>query len=169
MYQWKQKLFDGTYATFEKVKRCDTVTVIPVTNDGKILMCYQEQPGEKESISVFGGWIEKGENPLEAGKRELLEESGYKAKKFILWDAIQPSPKIEWAIYTFIARGCERVEEQHLEPGERIELFSTSFEKFLRLVAQDNFRDKEIAIKIFQLQQNPREFKKMKQLFLGYP
>ncbi len=166
-YQWKQKLFDGTFATFEKIKRPDTVNVIPVTTDGKILMCRQEQPGEGPFVGMFGGWIDKGESPLEAAKRELLEESGYKAQKFILWDAIQPSPKIEWAIYTFIAEGCEKISKQALESGEKIEVFSVSFEKFLTLITQENFRDREITLKILRLQQNPKEFKKLRRLFFS--
>lgn len=52
VYQWEQEMFDGTTQTFEKLKRPDTIMVIPVTEDGKIILTEQEQPGKKPFISA---------------------------------------------------------------------------------------------------------------------
>ena len=84
VYQWEQELFDGSRATFERLKRPDTAVVFGVLPDGKILLTEQEQPGKPPYIGATGGRIDKGEEPLAAAKRELLEESGYEASEFIL-------------------------------------------------------------------------------------
>lgn len=104
VYQWQQKLLDGSYKTFEKIKRPSTVMVLPITTDGKIIMTQQEQPGEGAFIGLIGGIVDKGEEILDAIKREMLEESGYTANDYTLWDSTQLISKIEWSVYTFIAR-----------------------------------------------------------------
>src|SRR6266567_3374658 len=72
VYQWQQKQYDGSYKTFEKIKRSDTVTVIPITNDRKIILTEQEQPATDPFIGFPGGVIDLDEDPLETAKRELL-------------------------------------------------------------------------------------------------
>ena len=46
VYQWEQKMFDGSVATFEKLKRPDTVVVFPVLPNGRIILTEQEQPND---------------------------------------------------------------------------------------------------------------------------
>ena len=43
VYHWQQELFDGSSATYEKLKVKDVVSVIPVTEDRKILITHQKQ------------------------------------------------------------------------------------------------------------------------------
>lgn len=164
-YQWQQTLFDGTTTTFEKLKRNDTVNVIPVTTEGKIILSKQEQPGVEPFIGTFGGVIDTNESPLDAAERELHEEAGFKAAKFVLFDAVQLIDKIDWALYTFIAKGCEKVSQQHLDPGEKIELLFVSFDEFLHILTQENFRDTEIAIRLLRLKTNQKKFKNIRELF----
>ncbi|MFH1534525.1 MAG: NUDIX domain-containing protein [Patescibacteria group bacterium] len=94
VYQWNQKLFDGKETTFEKLVRPDTVVIFPILEDGRILLTKQEQPGKVPFIGATGGRVDKGEDILEAAKRELLEESGYEAAEFVLWDAQHPTSKL---------------------------------------------------------------------------
>ena len=122
VYQWEQEMYDGTKATFEKLKRPDTVVVFAVLPDGKILLTEQEQPGKKPFIGATGGRVDEGEDILSAAKRELLEESGYEAEEFILWDSQHPISKMEWIVYTFIAKGLKKVAEMDLDGGEKIKL-----------------------------------------------
>ena len=114
-YQWEQKMYDGSRVMFEKLKRPDTVVVFPVLSDGRIILTEQEQPGKEPFIGATGGRVDEGEDILEAAKRELLEESGYEAEEFILWDAQHPTSKVDWVVYTFIAKGLKKVEEPNLD------------------------------------------------------
>lgn len=72
---------DGTEGVYIVNEAPDWVIVIP--DDGEnFLMVRQWRHGEKSlSIEFPGGVIDKGEVPLEAAKRELLEETGATAKK----------------------------------------------------------------------------------------
>ena len=54
VYQWEQKMFDGSLETFEKLKRPDTVIVFPIMADGKVLLTKQEQPGKEPFIGATG-------------------------------------------------------------------------------------------------------------------
>jgi 8-oxo-dGTP pyrophosphatase MutT (NUDIX family) len=165
VYQWEQKLFDGSKTTFEKILRQDTVNVFPVTEEGKIILAEQEQPGEKPFIGCLGGRIDKDETPLQTAKRELLEEGGLKANKWLYWEIGQFFEKIDWAIYTFIAKDLEKVSSQSVDPGEKIKLKEVTFDEFIKIIAQDNYRDSEIALKILKAKESPEELKKIRKLF----
>jgi len=167
VYQWEQKLFDGTTAIFEKLKRPDTVVVFPVLDDGRILLTEQEQPGKEPYIGATGGRVDDGEDILAAAKRELLEESGYEAEEFILWDAQHPTPKIDWVVYTFVAKGLKKVAELELDGGEKITLKPVTFEEFTDLVVHNkNFAEQEIVEKIYKAKLFEKEQKELEKLFL---
>jgi ADP-ribose pyrophosphatase len=132
VYQWPQKLYNGTVKTFEAIKRTNTVVIITATKN-KMVVLEQQQPGYGWFYSEPAGRIDKGESPKKAAERELLEETGLKAKKLFLWKKLQPSRKIIHTIYVYIAKGCEKVTEQSLDGGEKIKVFELSFEDWLKL------------------------------------
>ena len=165
VYQWEQELFDGSKTVFEKIRRPDTVTVFPVLPNGKIILTEQQQPGKEPFIAATGGRVDKGEDPLEAAKRELLEESGYEASEFVLWDAQQPTSKIEWAVYTFVARGLKKIAEPNLEAGEKVILKPVTFEEFMELGLSENFIEKEVVFKLFEARLDPKKFDALQKLF----
>ena len=104
VYQWNETLYDGSTETFEKIKRADTVNVIPVTRDQKLILSEQEQPGGEPFIGVLGGRMNSGESPEEAAHREFMEEAGMRCDNLVLWDSQQFIEKIDWAVDTFIAK-----------------------------------------------------------------
>jgi ADP-ribose pyrophosphatase len=165
VYQWEQKLFDGTTKTFEKVKRPDTVVVFPVLSDGKIIVTEQEQPGAEPFIGATGGRVDEGEDVLHAAKRELLEESGYEADHFILWHAEQPSAKTDFAVYMFIAKGLKKVADLHLDAGEKIIIKSITFDELLNLASDKRFAEKEIIPQLFEARINPAKKEELRKLF----
>jgi ADP-ribose pyrophosphatase YjhB (NUDIX family) len=150
VYQWDQEQFDGTKKTFEKIKRADTVVVFPVLNNGKIILTKQEQPGKNSFIGTTGGRVDEGEDILSAAKRELLEESGYEAEEFILWDAQHPTSKIDWVVYTFIAKGLKKVSEPNLDSGEKIELFFVTIDELIEEGIKENFSEQEIVNHLYE-------------------
>jgi ADP-ribose pyrophosphatase len=167
VYQWEQELFDGTKKTFEKLKRPDTVTVFPVLDDGRIVLTEQEHPGREPFIGATGGWVDEGEDILNAAKRELLEESGYEAEEFILWDSQQPMGKVEWAVYIFIAKGLKKVSEPNPDAGEKIKLLPITFDKLVEIATsgRENFYEKEVVVNFFEARLDPEKMKELKELF----
>jgi ADP-ribose pyrophosphatase len=167
VYQWEQEMFDGTTETFEKLKRPDTVVVFAVLDDGKILLTEQEQPGKEPFIGATGGRVDEGEEVLEAARRELLEESGYEAKELILWDVQQPASKIEWVVYTFVAKGLKKVADLNLDAGEKIKLFTRTLDELIEMVVKDpgKFTEKEVTLKFLEAKIDPKKKKELEELF----
>jgi ADP-ribose pyrophosphatase len=170
-YQWQQKMFDDSYKTFEKIKRVDTVDVIPITDDNKIILLEQSQPGSKTMLSLAGGRIDDDKNVVEAAKRELAEETGYKSNDWFLWNAIQPHEKIDWAVYVFVAKNCQKISNQKLDSGEKIKLKYVSFEEFIDIVLSGEFRDQEIVHELLKTgirkKNDEKVIKKLKNIFLN--
>ena len=164
IYQWEQPMYNGTTHTFERLKRPNTVIVIPVTEDGKIIICDQEQPDRGPFLSMIGGKIDESEDPLEAGKRELLEETGYASDNWVLYDQIQPFTKMEWEIFTYVAKSCKKVAEQNLDGGEKIELKFVDFEEFIELLALKKLPDIHLTVKVLEAKLDPKEMEDLNKL-----
>ena len=167
VYQWQQKMFDGSYQTFEMLKRHYTILILAVQGK-KILFAHEEQPGKKPAYCLFGGRQEQGEKPLSTGKRELLEESGYTSIDWTLFKIYEPHSSIDWKIYFYIARNCKKTGTQKLDAGEKITIKSLSFEKFLKLVDSQKFSDKIIQNDLFRIQKNSQQLNAFKKkIFSG--
>ncbi len=167
VYQWEQEMYDSSTHTFEKIMRPDTVLVIPVTEDGKIIICEQEQPHrDKPYLSLISGRVEEDEPPEEAAQRELLEETGFEAKELILWDEYSPGTKIGWTIYTYVAKNCKKVAEQNLDPGEKIKCDFISFDQFIELLANKKVHDIHLTVKALEAKLDPGKMKAFKKLLL---
>lgn len=165
VYQWEQELYNGTTTTFEKLKRADTVVVYPVLPDGRILLAEQEQPGKESFISAAGGRVDEGEEVFDAAKRELLEETGYEADEWILWKTVQPGSKIDWTIYSFIAKGLRKVADLNLDGGEKITPKPVTFEEFLEMGTNDRFGEKEIVPELLLAKIDSEKEKEIRELF----
>jgi ADP-ribose pyrophosphatase len=153
IYQWQQKMFDGSTETFEMLQRPNTIEVIATQGD-KVLMSRQSQPNKENFYSLYGGRAEIGEDPLVTAKRELLEESGLESDEWELFKSYQPVHKIDWTIYLFVARNCRKVAEPNLDAGEKIEPLACTFDEFLQIIEQDEYWGKELAWDIHKMKQN---------------
>lgn len=137
VWQWEQEMFDGSTSLFEKISRPDTAEVVAVVGD-KILLQTEKHPHRAESFpSIPGGRVDKGETPLEAAQRELLEETGYTSSDWELWKCISPFPKIGWSIYTYVARDCVQESKPALENGEQITTNFVTLDDYLDVAIND--------------------------------
>lgn len=150
VYQWQQKMFDGSTETFEILKRPNTVEVIAI-KDGKICLSHQSQPTKSDFYSLFGGRAEEGEDPLVTAKRELLEESGMESESWELYKSYMPLHKMDWTIYTYIAKDCKKVTDIKLDPGEKIETKELKFDKFIEFVLSDKYWGNELVIDVLRM------------------
>ena len=146
VYQWQQEMFDGSFETFEMLKRPDTVKIIAV-KDNKIVICEEQQPNTKVFFDIPSGRHDvEEESELDAAKRELLEETGMTFSSWRLLEVEQPYTKIDWFVYTFLATEFTGQTEQKLDAGEKITVHLKSFEDTIKLA--DNPKNRYIPIDI---------------------
>lgn len=161
VYQWQQEMFDGSFSTFERLKRPNTVEVIATQGD-KILMSLQSQPDKPNFYSLFGGRAEENEEPLTTAKRELLEESGLKSEDWELLRVYEPVSKIDWCIYLYVARNCKKVAKQRLDAGERIEIAEYSFSEFLKIIESEKYQGNELVLDIMRVKQDEEKLEQFR-------
>ena len=87
------RLANGSEARMEIVEHAEVVHVLPVAEDGKLLLVRQYRAAAgKELLETPAGGIEPGEDPETASQRELREETGYRADDFRLLASVYSSP-----------------------------------------------------------------------------
>ena len=98
------------------------VAIVPVDAKGNILMILQFRPAAGEwMLEIPAGTLEKGESPLKCAKRELIEETGYSAKKWKKLGSIYTAPGFcSEVIHLFQASDlkpafAEQDEDEHIE------------------------------------------------------
>lgn len=164
VWQWEQKMFDGTYETFERIRRSGAVQILPVIKD-KILVQIQKQPDSPAPYHSFvSGTCEENEEPLFTAKRELEEETGLISDKWILWKKINIISKIDWPVYIFIAKNCHFKKNPELDNGEKIENIFIDFSSLLGFIEHPSFYDKEILAIFFKAILDEKERKKFHEL-----
>lgn len=167
VYHWEQEMFDGSFSTFEALKRRDGVTIIAVTDDSKIIINDERQPMTEPFISFPGGDTES-DIFLEDAQRELLEETGYTSDSWELLSHhdILKYHKLEWNNNIFIARHCKKVAEQNLGRGERIQTRCVTYEEMLELRHNPMFRNKDV-VPLLEKAAEHQEEKQVLQELLG--
>ncbi len=134
----------------ERVKCEGIVAVVPVTDEGEVILIRQYRPPVNGYVVEFpAGLNDRGERLEEAASRELLEETGYEAKEMVfLAKGPLSSGSSREVLTVFLARGLhfrgvgQRDETEDIEvlkvPEERV------YETLSRLSAEGNLVDLKI-------------------------
>lgn len=100
------------------------VNVLAETEDGQFL-CFRQTKYALEgtSLAPVGGYLEVGEDPLVAARRELLEETGCQAREWVdLGRYVVDGNRGAGTAYLFLARGAHRVAEAEADDLEEQQL-----------------------------------------------
>lgn len=89
----EQKLPNAYQVKLELIKHPGAALIVPVFSDGSIILIRQFRPVINKYIwELPAGTLESGEKPINCARRELIEETGYSAKKIIKLGEIVPVP-----------------------------------------------------------------------------
>jgi len=108
--------------------------VIAVTQNEEIVMVEQYRHGlGRTSLELPSGVIDPGERPHEAAKRELFEETGYKATAYTALIDVSPEPsRSTHRAYFFVAHGATQGGKARPEASEVIDVRLVKVEQLLR-------------------------------------
>lgn len=130
---------NGKEADFDVIGNNPFVSVAAFTEKKEAILVKQFRPGpEIPLISFSEGYIEAGESPEAAARRELLEETGYSAGSIFLLKEMRSAYSTEQRI-CLLALDCKKTAEQSLDQTEFIEVFKMPLPEF-RSFIKDNQR-----------------------------
>ncbi len=127
----------GKVANFTKILSKDWVNIIPITQENKFVLIEQYRHGTEEfTLEVPGGLIEKNELPINAAKRECIEETGYSSNsEAILIGEVEPNPAfMDNKCYTFLWENCKLNSLQNLDENEEIKVVEYSYDEIIKMV-----------------------------------
>jgi len=136
------ELPNGNHAGREVVEHSGGVCVLPLTDCDHVVMVKQfRYPYGEALLEIPAGKLEHGEEPLECGKRELLEETGCTAEKFEFLGKLYPTPAYcTEVIHMYLARGlCEG--KNSLDTDEFLDVVKLPFDKVIDMIFRNEIPD----------------------------
>ncbi len=103
----------------------DVSCVVAITKEKKVVLIKEYKHGvQHESLQLPCGYIDKGEEPFVAAKRELQEETGYTSKKWTPLGKFAGSPgRLTHYYHFFLAVDCEKTSAPELDELETLSAF----------------------------------------------
>ena len=144
------RLPDGSQATRDYIRHPGAVAIVALTETGEVVLERQYRyPLARDLVEIPAGKLESGEDHLETGKRELLEETGYVAAYWtylgLVHNAIGYSDE---GIELWLATGLEK-REANLDAGEFLEVFTLPFGEALAMAADGRITDVKTIVGLF--------------------
>lgn len=117
------------------------VNVIAITKEGEMVLVRQYRHAlGRTNFELVAGVLEKGEDPLVAAQRELLEETGYSGGEWKeLMQLSANSSTMTNLTHCFLAEGVEKTALQNLDASEDLEVYVFSQEEVRQKLQQGDF------------------------------
>ena len=147
------KLPNGNPATREVIRHVGAVGVIPVTDDGKVIVERQfRYPLNRVITEIPAGKLDSfTEDRLSAAKRELEEETGYTAKEWIDMGDYYPTPAYcDERITLYLAKGLA-LGQRHLDEDEFLNFEAVPLETLVEQVMDGTITDGKTQVAILKV------------------
>jgi len=128
----------GREHTVDRLLAPDWVNVVAITDQHEMLFVRQWRFGARTfTLEVPAGLIEPGEEPLAAGQRELLEETGYAGPDARVIGTVLPNPAfMDNKTATIYCPRVTCVAEQQLDPMEELQVVKIPVERVERTLKE---------------------------------
>lgn len=142
----KSEVYDCTLNNGENIRREKLIkgnndgsaaVILPITKEKNVVLTVEPRVFTKRTVGIGipAGYIEPKELGIDAAKRELLEETGYKAKNVFYLGGFYQDMGVSSAFnQIYLATDCEKVSEQNLDDGEFVRYFECTYEEALELI-----------------------------------
>lgn len=132
---------DGCEVDYDVLLENDTVCVLALTTDQKVILARQFRTGPEKILDELpGGKIEEDQTPKEAIKKELLEETGYSGKFEFIGKTISEAYSTRTR-YHFIATGSKKIAEPQNDENEITEVVLVSLDDFKKHLESGELTD----------------------------
>ncbi|MBK1614237.1 ADP-ribose pyrophosphatase [Rubrivivax gelatinosus] len=144
---------DGSAATREYIRHPGAVAVVPLLDDGRVVLVRQYRyPIGRTIVEFPAGKRDAGESTLECARRELHEETGFRAREWAFACEIHNAAAYSTeSIWIYFARGLI-AGEQKLDDGEFVEVMRFSEAELDALAASDGLPDVKTLVGLQWLQ-----------------
>jgi ADP-ribose pyrophosphatase len=144
---------DGRNASLQFIKHPGSVAILPLVDESRVCLINSRRlTVDKTLIEIPAGTREPNESPLETARRELAEETGYRAEQMEELAVFYPSPGIsDERMWVFVARGLTAGDHAR-EPNEEIENFVVSWADAMEMIASGEIEDAKtmLALLIYE-------------------
>lgn len=133
---------NGRQTTFTIVEHPGAVAIVPVHANGDVVLLRQFRPSIGEELyEIPAGTIEKGEAPLATAKREIIEETGFKARQWSKIAEFYTAPGFcTELMHVYVARGLSPATADG-DADEILEPVRMSVDASLKLIRSKKIRD----------------------------
>ncbi|GED66575.1 ADP-ribose diphosphatase [Brevibacillus reuszeri] len=141
---------NGNTAKREIVNHQGAVAVLPLTDDGKMVVVRQfRKPLECTIVEIPAGKLEIGEEALACAKRELEEETGYVAENYTLLSSFYTSPGFaDELLHVFVATGLTKGESRPDE-DEFVDVLELTLDEAHDLHRTGEIRDAKTVVALY--------------------
>ena len=117
----------------------DWCNIIPLTSDGRVVMINQYRHGIRGiTLEIPGGIVDPTDgSPLEAARREMVEETGYDSSEIVPIGVVHPNPAIlNNRCHSFVAKNARLAQRQQLDRDEDTEVLLVPLSEIQRCVQE---------------------------------
>jgi len=159
----KVRLPNGLETTREVVEHPGAVAIIPLLDDQRIVVTKQYRiAAGRQLLEIPAGTLEKGESPVSCAKRELVEETGYSARRIRKAFSCYLAPGYSTErIHFFVAGGLARTEAQP-EEDEAIATRTIRLNDGLKAIEKGAVQDAKTICALYYLATHVGQHRKRK-------
>lgn len=155
-----QTAADGTIHWRETVQHPGSVAIVPLVGADRVCLIRNERVAVGETLwEIPAGTLEHGDSPLETARRELVEETGYRAESIEKLLELAMSPGIlNERMHIFLATGLT-AGQTALEPGELITTQVIAWDEALAMIDRGEIHDAKSVAALLYCDRSRREKK----------